>query len=68
MYKRRYAYFKTTMVDTEEIGSMVHCITQMTTKPIALDQFLQKTHFLFKKERLAIKVTDEKNFPMIGVT
>ena len=31
---------------------------------IALDQILQKTHFLLKKK---IYVTDERNYPMIGV-
>ena len=56
------------MVGTDEIISIVHCITRMTTKPIAMDQILQKTHFLLEKERKAINVTDEKNCPMIGVT
>ena len=37
------------MVGTDEIVSIVHWITRMTTKPVALDQILQKTHFLLKK-------------------
>ena len=38
------------MVGTDEIVSIVHWITRMTTKPMALDQILQKTHFLQRKE------------------
>ena len=33
-----------TMVGTDEIVSLVHWITRMTTKPMALDQILHKTH------------------------
>ena len=55
------------MVGTDEIVSMVHWITWMTTKPMALDQILQKTLFLTKKERKEIHVTDENNYLMIGV-
>ena len=42
-------YINITMVGTDEIVSMVHWITRMTTKPMALVQILQKTHFLLKK-------------------
>ena len=57
------------MVGTDEIVNMVHWITRMTTKLMALDQILQKTHFFnLKKDWKAIYVTDEKHYPMIGVT
>ena len=37
------------MVGTDEIVSMVHWITRMTTKPMALDQILQDTFFTLKR-------------------
>ena len=55
------------MVGTDEIVSMEHWITRMTTKPMVLDQILQKTRFSLKKERKAIYASDEKNYPMICV-
>ena len=68
MHNFVYMYINNHMVGTDEIVSIVHWITRMTTKPMALDQILQKTHFLLKKGTIAIYmyVTDEKNYPMIG--
>ena len=57
-----------TMLGTNEIVSMVQWITRMTTKPMTLDQILQKTHFLhIKGTKSNIYFTDEKNYPIIGV-
>ena len=54
------------MFGIDEIESMAHWITQMTTKPMALEP-PKDTFFYVKKERKAIYVTNEKNYPMISV-